>query len=428
MDTQFDKKYWDLPSISLFIERAIDSLRDYKSIVLLLPPIIDIDDFCEKLKYELWKSDFSQHEISLDNIESNLKPLEILNKEFFPDQPTRFPKPVVDIQACSELPDLIVLSNLHRLSQSQLKDWMELLDSWSELAHQNINAGKNVKPMVAVVLANLVIDMLPPRKLFLDYYWWWGFPSSLEVSLLCRSQSNKYFNSDPTNTWKERLLSSLTPGDLNLLEHLWDFSDKRFIDLVDGIRSYAHPTDSSMNMSRLPDKLGRITDLSLVFPGDPPPKGIQHLWSKGEIYATIEYGVEFHPSILLEQNLDGIRHRLWRSQSELLLPIIDGIRVDMCQELTQRLGRDWPYKWDTPIEPDDLKSVKENPAATQLGYIVYLLETNSKFASYRQWLPIARTARSIRNDLAHYRTIDNFENITSFITSTMRRNSRTIES
>jgi hypothetical protein len=100
----------------------------------------------------------------------------------------------------------------------------------------------------------------------------------------------------------------------------------------------------------------------------------------------------------------------------------------MCQELTQKFGREWPYKWGAPIDPDDLKSVKDNPVAAQLGYIVHLLESNSRFAGYRQWLPIARTAKNFRNSLAHYRPIENFEHLTAFIVAVLKRNSQSIGS
>ncbi len=421
MGLQLGEKYWDLPSIRLFIDRAINSLRDHKSVIIILPPLIDTDEFCEKFDNEIWKSELTRHDVSLDEADCNRKPIEILNQEFFPEHSNRFPKPLSEIQVREELPDLIMLQYLHKLPKTQLRDWITLMDNWSELAHQNINAGKAVKPIVAVVSAELVLDILPQSNLFLDYYWWWGFPSSLEVNFLFRSQAT-YFSNDPSNIWKEKLLCSLAPGDIKLLEHLWDLSAKNFTDLINAIKSYPHPNRANSSPSKLPNKLGHITDLPSFFPGAAPPKSVQQLWGKGDIYATIEYGIEFHPLVLLDRNTEAIRHRLWRSQGELLLPMIDSLRIDMCQELTQKFGADWPYRWATPEDPEDEKSVKENPAAAQLGYIVYLIETNPKFVNYRKWLPIARTAKNIRNNLAHYRTIDNFESLTSFMNSVMKRN------
>lgn len=419
MNSLLGQKYWDLPSVKMFIERVMDSLRARKSTILIIPPLIDRDLLRERFDYELWNADFSRHDIHLDEQEENSTPLKVINKEFFPDLDRKYPKPLSEIMLSSEIPDVVVLSNLNRLSDQMLKQWFDAIQEWADQSHQKTNLGVNPPALFAIVDSRDVVDILPPRKLFLDYFWWWGFPSALEINLLCRSES-KYFGNGNSSSWKEKLLSSLAPGDIRLIEHLWDNTDTNRADLLEGIKLYDADyikADGDLKKMHSFDKLGFVANLSSLFPGEAPPKKIQKLWSMGIVYATIEYGVEYHPSFLIHKNVDTIQHRLWRSQSDLLLPIIDNLRITVCHELTQKLGREWPYRWEKPLEPQELRNVMENPISTQLGYIVHLLTSNSHFKESKSWLAISKRARDYRNQIAHYKIIDRFDQLNLFIQS-----------
>lgn len=419
MTSLLGQKYWDLPSVQAFTERVIDSLRARKSSILIVPPLIDKDLLMERFDLELWKADFSRHDIHLDEQDINATPLEIINKEFCSDLDKKFPKPLSEIMSLPEIPDVVVLIKSDKYLDQNLKQWFDIFQEWADQSHQKTSLGIKTPALFAIVDAYQAVDILPPRKLFLDYYWWWGFPSALEINLLCRSE-NKYFGGGNSNLWKEKLLSSLSPGDLGLIEHLWDSTDTNFIDILNGIRSYEvnyTNLDDEINKIQSFEKPGYITNLPALFPGDAPPRKIQKLWSMGNVYATIEYGVEYHPSVLIHKNTEAIQHRLWRSQSDLLLPIIDNLRITVCHDLTQKLGREWPYEWETPLDIEDLENVKENPMSAQLGYIVHLLSTNPHFRGSKSWLSISKKARDFRNQIAHYKVIEKFDQLNLFIQS-----------
>jgi len=104
---------------------------------------------------------------------------------------------------------------------------------------------------------------------------------------------------------------------------------------------------------------------------------------------------------------------LWRGQTELVLPLVDGLRLEICSRLTQRLGVEWPWRWEIPDYEDELFAVKDNPKATQLGYLSWLIRKNQNFRNFRQWSILVFTAHQIRNEIAHYRiiTIKDFERL-----------------
>ena len=57
------------------------------------------------------------------------------------------------------------------------------------------------------------------------------------------------------------------------------------------------------------------------------------------------------------------------AQAELLLPTLDGIRLDLCGYLTRLYGTDWPVKWFQPEHPRDEAAVRENSLACEWGYL-----------------------------------------------------------
>jgi hypothetical protein len=146
-----------------------------------------------------------------------------------------------------------------------------------------------------------------------------------------------------------------------------------------------------------------------------PPVQLHSLWAKGALCWTPEYGLELHPSALvLLEKVEAIRHRLWRGQASLLLPIIDTIRIVVCEYLTQRYRKDWPLCWHTPESPEETSALRENALACQWGYLEWLLGNCEHFARERdRLLPLARRMKHMRNELAHYRrvTLSDFEGI-----------------
>ena len=137
-----------------------------------------------------------------------------------------------------------------------------------------------------------------------------------------------------------------------------------------------------------------------------PPPALWRGWASGRIIFTPEYGAEHHPATLASVGrLIDVEYRLWRGQSECLLPILNRIRINVCDHLTATFGHDWPTNPYAPKETYELEAVTNNPRGAGFGYIEHLLSVVPKFKERRELLPIVSRSRVIRNEIAHYRAV-----------------------
>src|SRR5690554_1954809 len=108
-----------------------------------------------------------------------------------------------------------------------------------------------------------------------------------------------------------------------------------------------------------------------------------------------------------------ILNKIWQGQLSLLLPLVDMVRVAVCDRLTDQYGQVWPF-WAAPRESEEREQVKENPRACQLGHLECILIKRPAFSTESEWLAMIKTARHIRNELAHYRPVK-YEDYRAFI-------------
>lgn len=139
------------------------------------------------------------------------------------------------------------------------------------------------------------------------------------------------------------------------------------------------------------------------------PKDFWQPWARGGLTYTPEHGLEVHPALLAYSGHTAeVEKRLWRGQAELLLPMLNEIRLRICTHLTEAYGSDWPFKWEEPAGAYELEQVKATPLAAELGYIFHLfvvagkghpLNTNSHLSN------LVRDAKNVRNQVAHYKPV-----------------------
>jgi len=206
--------------------------------------------------------------------------------------------------------------------------------------------------------------------------------------------------------WRECLIPSLALGDLSLVEFLWDKTDGDADTILGHLRLSDWPEDWDAELVEEWDgfkEQGEITrTLTSV-----PPLALKKLWAKGYVTSSLEYGPELASLYLLHLNrMDELKHRVWRGQVDLLLPMIDNIRLLTCKQLTREKGPQWPYKWEKPQSLDDLNAVMENPLATEIGFLNLLLQHNTNFRNDRQWKNLIFIAMRLRNQIAHYQPVN----------------------
>ena len=106
---------------------------------------------------------------------------------------------------------------------------------------------------------------------------------------------------------------------------------------------------------------------------------------------------------------DDTYHRIWTGQAELLMPRIDSFRLQICDYLTERFGKSWPTSWIAPITEDEMAAVKENPRACQWGHLSKIFDVAPKLKSLTNLYKAVKFVRVVRNELAHFRPIKNYD-------------------
>ena len=132
----------------------------------------------------------------------------------------------------------------------------------------------------------------------------------------------------------------------------------------------------------------------------------QQWWAEGMLHYTWEYGLELHSAVLaLAQRYDVLRQRLWRGQAALLLPLLDQVRVALCERLTEQHGSEWPLKWGEPLSDEEKAAVRMTPLAAQWGYLDHLLTHTPAGRWEPRISPLVSRARTLRNRVAHFQPV-----------------------
>lgn len=135
------------------------------------------------------------------------------------------------------------------------------------------------------------------------------------------------------------------------------------------------------------------------------PRDLRSLWADGIVYFTPEFGLEFNTAAMAALGYrQEIRHRSWRGQVGLVLPMLDRVRLAVCAHLTETYGPGWPLLI-TPESEQEASAMSADPFACQLGHLDLLLHRSRTLAWEDRWIPLIREARGLRNELALYRPV-----------------------
>ena len=213
--------------------------------------------------------------------------------------------------------------------------------------------------------------------------------------------------------WREYVVPALAGNDISLVGNLMELDVLCDVQTINRyLQNFAEQRGweaTNLRTWGLEEEMSfHDTEYSLV-----PPRSLRKLWAHGVVGWTLEYGLELHTAVLaVLGRQEELSHRLWRGQSELVLPLVDRTRLEVCKYLTSFHGPDWPVREYAPESPQEEEIVRKNPLACQLGHLEFILK-NSSFISSKQRLttPIS-LCRWIRNQIAHYRPIafKDFEN------------------
>jgi hypothetical protein len=417
MTTTFLQLTERLPSVQSFAKRVLKDITQQRSVVVFLPATISPDWIWTLLEGELGRLAFSWESIDVVKLAIADGPAGAVGWTLSASWPAMSTsRDVAALLVSENLPDVIVLDGIERADQPTRLAWVRFVDQWAQVS-QNLPTRSTRYPVLCVLVQSASSETASLKSnVLLGMHWWWGFPSTLEVRLLCRLASDGIAGNDAQARWREHLLSTLVGGDVGLLESLWNADASDFEQIKSLARIYAE--DRGWTRDRLltwgvPDGTGS-TSLSVGRISEQPASQHHAMWAQGVLQATPEHGVELHPAVLvvLDQQSE-LQHRLWRGQAELLLPVIDSIRLAICSHLTRRYGQDWPVRWHQPDHADENAAVRETPLACGWGYLEWLVRNCRSFEKERRWLDLIVPAVKVRNALAHYRvvTCDQYEQV-----------------
>jgi len=406
MTSGIEEHLYQMPSVRSYLQGIIEDISNRRSVLGLLPVGIDPGPVLAHIQKDLWHRDFYIQELNLLPVPDEQNPETVLAEGLdLHWSDTETPHTLINVANNVNLPEVIILRGLDNLPGAQLKRWMEVFDKWAQISQQQKNLGQMPTSLCAIAPAENMLSLIPESNIYLSLRWWWGFPSILEVHLLCRLIDNE-IDFMPAARWREYILPSLALGDINLVEYLWTAVYTTFEELIETLCQYAilrNWDENSLAELHLPGIDFGEYQKQLAHA---PQASFKELWSKGILNFTPEYGLEIHTAalaVLKRKNM--LRYRIWRGQSELLLPILDGLRLRVCRNLTAHYGSDWPIRWDQPNVMEDFEAVQEDPMATSWGYLEHLLKTVRDLYSQRHWLPIVSACRTLRNHIAHSRTV-----------------------
>jgi len=417
MKEYFTTAQYQTSSVRGLVDRIVSDLASRRSVLVLVPSGIHLDSLWAAVRSRLSTLGYWTPELSLTDLQGSRSTVSSLGKALAVEWPSpEVPRTVANLVTVDDLPDVLRLGGFERLPEVARRDWSEFLGRWALASKAVADRGRLPTALCLITSADALLPCIPipESDVYLAIHWWWGFPSALEVRTLCRlaGEGGEW---DAKMRWREHILPSLAGNDLTLVEYLWDALHLSVEELTPHLRSFAWhrgweaKTLRGWGAEALTDSSSYGHDRQTI-----PPVHLRTLWTHGALCWTLEYGLELHTAAMtiLGRN-EGVEHRLWRGQAELLLPLIDHMRLIVCTALIRSHGHDWPVRYGLPSSQEEKAAVKDSPLACQWGYLKQSLTDCLHPRSERHWLPLVRQARWIRNEIAHYRpvTFQDFEGL-----------------
>ena len=399
---------YSLPSTQSFVQAVTDD-GDIGVKLVLLP-----DNLSREMVGRLVRNRIATLQLAISRLSDpgEASPVSASAKAMNATWPSpRTLRTVNNLLPCENLPDILYV---HRIGPKLA--WTEFIEDWAREYRRLRNSGNSAIPSLCVIAKLKDFDfVLPEPTPGLTFHWWWGFPSMLEVRLSCRIASEQFGRDDPaTSRWREYVLPGLVGGDVQLAEHMWGKVLGDTDQAMRGLAEYWDRLEHTEVSGSIDDAIEVVKAHRGSYGGGRElPQHLWRLWAGGGLVYTREYGLEVHPALLAHhERRTSVEHMLWRGQSELLLPIVNEIRLRVCQDLTETYGNDWPVKWVPPHFEHDIEEVSRSPLGTELSHVNYLLQNlgmrndRHDLCQKRFLGDLVLKAKTVRNEIAHNNPVE----------------------
>lgn len=377
--------FWELPRLRGMVRQITKDVQSGNSLWILFPPWIKIADFQQAIFQEFEHLQLNRELLDLSTYDDN-SAASFLRRAFPSLAKYQYLEQMVNEPS---LPEGIFIANMDECATEKLADWVDIPRRWSDACRTRGARHSLIFLTPASICKRLE---LPPPDVQFSYRYLINFPTALEMRLLCRNESDTL---DALTLWRENLISSVAGPDINLVESLWDVATQSFDSIMESLRQYAF----WMNWTE-PEIRENLRDWhprNIQQIGFPNQKGKSwNLFGEGITWFTPEYGEEIHSAALALMNkTEEIRHRVWRGQAALILPMADEIRLRICTALANT----YPNRFQDPA----IDFGTEILEIGGLRKIIHDLPTNDRFRT--DWVNIVNSAWWIRNQIAHYQPI-----------------------
>ena len=393
---------YSLPSAQAFIQSVADGVGNGVAIVILP------DNLSREMASRLIRDRLNAKNYRLQELSSpgDADPVSVSSVAMGATWPSaRTPRNLRNLFGCEGLPDLLLL---RRIGQRSSRQWTEFIEGWARQWKDSRESGDHAPSLCVIAKLRDFDFSLSWAGSGVDFHWWWGFPSVLEMKLACRLANQQDDDSSEVGRWREHVLPSLANNDVQLAEMMWDQVGKSPDQIVDGLADYWRTLEE-------PDAICRIEELKELVKADKRvyligrelPQNLRRAWASGALVYSPEYGLAVHPALLAyADHRRDVEKILWRGEAEFLLPILNDIRLRVCEELTNEYGNDWPVKWGEPATGYELEQVKLTPLAAELGHIDYVFRVFGDELQGKLYLSrLVGKVRNIRNKIAHYNPV-----------------------
>jgi len=292
---------------------------------------------------------------------------------------------VNDLIASDAVPDVILLSSFDELDAGRQRNILVLMESWADVCH-TASIRKSLCLVIDGCNVHAIWETAPSLRIKDKVLA--GFPSAIEMQLLCRHQtSGAYISAE--EQWRETLIASLSGSDANLAHVLWQHLLEDFSGISKILLDYA--AEKSWQKRALVKDLDGWYPIPLgVKPSLPKHNRNISLLTRGITVFTPEFGEEIHSAgLALLDRSEELRHRIWRSQSALVAPVSDGLRLKIFSIIRRKLTTDL--------------AMGDIPEIGELKFLIESLPNHSW--EKQQFYSIISHTRRVRNKLAHFEII-----------------------
>lgn len=316
--------------------------------------------------------------------------------------------------SCPDVPEVVVLRDLDRLHEDELKQWRRFLEDWAQINRRPNRALADRKAFLVPLAdprAVAVFDELREDPL-LDKVWYWGWVTSREVRVVAAECLRDRNQTGAAALWGEAVWAPLAGADLECF--LWMVEeihiDLPLEDLLARLQGYGEERGFSALLGSLDGGEPSASFINGAPVGDgerEPVSGSQPLWLAGGLDWHDEGGYGLHSALLSMAGQQGpLLHRIWRGQTSVLLPMIDQYRIAVSWELAG-YDRWWPEFLRQKLSAEDYEE-DGTPVelAAEFMHIIEFLDARARTAAQRELRRNVNAVRKTRNALAHYRPVE----------------------